>query len=159
MLVALAAPANAGYIENELVSPINDTLGTASDLTGLSGPITVNGTLLPGAGVDDNDFYKIFVTAGTNLVLSVDGPTTGSVSNNGGTMDVALFDASGLLLAYDNNNGQPTNPAAIDFFTIGTTGFYYVATMEWSESPNALGGSSNLHATRERWVRHFGSWS
>ena len=149
LALVISSPAWAvPFTENENTLAENDSLTTATDLTALGGTIEVTGTIFDTGilGADDLDFYQVFVTAGSSLTLRVDGPTTGSLSSAGGTLNVGLFDASGLLLAFDAvSNGSeapPANPAIIDPFLVSSTGLYFVAISEWSELPTVLASGS-----------------
>ena len=169
------AGSSASFIDIDAIRVIdednyeqNDTLATAYDLSSQEGVwlSNINGY---GAQADD-DWYKIYVTSGTERVI-IDVLFTHSQ----GDIDVDLYDASGNFLAY--------SPSASDnehiVYTVPTGGAYYYILvyygnqgnqydLRWDdvtppsedqyEENDTLGAAYNLSYYEQVWLSDFNGY-
>ena len=141
----IAAPASAG-IENELNGQrTNNTLATAQQISPASFSALANPNVFAGlptasvsgrAGANDIDVYSFFSPGGTAR-FDIDS------TSNGFDSTLALFDASGTLLA-GNDDSFPTDPGSatdLDAFIgdihLALPGVYYIAVSSSHNAPLA----------------------
>jgi hypothetical protein len=141
----IAAPASAG-IENELNGQrTNNTLATAQQISPASFSALANPNVFAGlptasvsgrAGANDIDIYSFFSPGGTAR-FDIDS------TSNGFDSTLALFDASGTLLA-GNDDSFPTDPGSatdLDAFIgdihLALPGVYYIAVSSSHNAPLA----------------------
>jgi hypothetical protein len=115
-----------------------DTLASGQAVIG-SGPLTqINGTIPDGW---DHDLYKIAVTDYTKFSAQVTAP-------EGGDSRMALFDAQGLGLVFNDDMSDGATLSSMDYATSklpSANGLYYLGIMTKAEMPASTIGGTNAY--------------
>ncbi len=137
-LVASAGIANAGVWSVDNTADVGNMLNTASVTDGFGSLEKIQGRLVAtfsGTVSWDQDIYCIHINDGAAF-SAVAYPTPGSASGPA-DMNLALFDAAGHGIAFNDNSGGFAYPALTNLFTTGlAAGDYYLAV-----SRNSSGGN------------------
>ena len=110
----------------------NEPNNTRASATAAGCEVQKTGAIVP---LNDVDYYQVTIAAATRLTASV------SAAQQGSSLDAVLgvFDASGAMLSFDDNDVTLDPSIAIDLPNPGT---YYVAVASYNDA--ALAGSGGL---------------
>lgn len=157
---ALSAPALPLYAASTVEVEANDTFATGQVIPSGIFTIATNANLqddsfptasisgdidIAGGNQNDIDFYCFTVASGVNLFLDIDG---GQNMGNSVDTELALFDPSGTLVAYNDDTGSGAGGAGstsgldafIGQYTTTVAGRYCVAVTSYSNEPNSIFG-------------------
>jgi subtilisin-like proprotein convertase family protein len=128
----------------------NDTIATASAVTGINGTGTaqINAFLGDGGfGTFDRDIFRFQADGGSTLTARV----TPTAATNGGTVQfnsaIRLFDSAGAEIRLSNPAGSLVS--AIENYVFAASGTYYLAVSESNNvayNPTLVGDSTGLPA-------------
>jgi hypothetical protein len=155
MLVA-AKSAPAAYIS---IGEVGNTFGSATNVDSYfdlaSDPDIFNSTTITHASIlssndatDDVDWYSFTAGGGNTLDIDIDYAEPSFDST------LALYDSSGNLLAYTDDNGDPLDPGTVHPFDsflgtyiLPTNGLYYVAVSNYANFPSTIGNTLSFMTT------------